>query len=357
MFYAALTSLCITVFASATVLAETAAQIDAVVLDEMARQNIVGMAVGIVKNGRIYYAKGYGYTDLARTQPVTTDTIFRWGSISKTLTATAALKLAEESPDFNLNDKVTGHVSYWPKHGNKGNIRIKHLLSNRSGIIHYRNTKNCPGNRYPDYDRNRHDSKTYNARKSVEVFKDQKLCFDPGTRYKYSTFGYSLLAAVIEGASGTSYTSWVNDRIRSPLGMSSLRQATGTSMGYELKGHIMHEIVSGNASWKLPGGGWESSIIDLAKFASALLQGRLLNDTSRLWKTVDDNPRYGFGTQYSPGKRIVGHLGKHNNSRTLLYLYPRSPDRLGIVIMTNSLNSKPMHIANSLAYLFDSPVQ
>ena len=66
MFYAAITSLWMTVFASSAALAQTAAQIDAVVLDEMARQNIVGMAVGIVKNGNIYYASGYGHADLAR---------------------------------------------------------------------------------------------------------------------------------------------------------------------------------------------------------------------------------------------------------------------------------------------------
>jgi len=94
----AITGLWIAVFASSAVLAQTASQIDAVVLDEMATQNIVGMAVGIVKNGNIDYARGYGHADLARRVPVTANTIFRWASISKTLTAAAALKLAEEYP-------------------------------------------------------------------------------------------------------------------------------------------------------------------------------------------------------------------------------------------------------------------
>jgi CubicO group peptidase (beta-lactamase class C family) len=354
MRFSALTVLCLTLFANAPALAATAEQIDAVVLDEMAKQNIVGMAVGIVKDGNIYYAKGYGHIDLARTQPVTTSTVFRWGSISKTLTAVAALQLAEENPAFSLNDKVAEHVSFWPQQGSKGNIRIRHLLSNRSGIIHYTQKKNCPGNRSPDYIRSRHSSRTYNARQSIEVFRDQDLCFEPGTDYKYSTFGFSLLAAAIEGGSGTSYTKRVNDRIRIPLDMSSLRQATGTSIGYDLYSGIMHEVLSGNAAWKLPGGGWESNIIDLAKFANGLLQGQLLKNTNRLWTTVYGNPHYGYGTQYVPGKCLVGHLGKHNNSRTLLYLYPCSPDRPGIVIMTNSLHSKPIRIAHELAYLLGS---
>ena len=173
MFYAAITSLWMAVFASPAALAQTAAQIDAVVLDEMARQNIVGMAVGIVQNGNIYYASGYGHADLERKLPVTTNTIFRWSSISKTLTATAALKLVEENSGFSLNDKVTEHVSYWPEHGNKGNIRIKHLLSNRSGIIHYTQRKNCYQNHSPRYARSKHTSKYYNAKQAVEVFRNQ----------------------------------------------------------------------------------------------------------------------------------------------------------------------------------------
>lgn len=339
------------VFASSSALAQTAAQIDAVVLDEMARQNIVGMAVGIVKNGNIYYARGYGHADLARMVPISTNTIFRWSSISKTLTAAAALKLAEENPAFSLNDRVTEHVSYWPGYGNKGNIRIKHLLSNRSGIIHYTQRKNCYENHSPGYSRSKHISKYYNAKQGVEVFKNQRLCFDPGTSYKYSTFGYNLLGSAIEGGSGISYAAWVKDKINTPLGMSSLRQATGARTGFDQEDHILQEVFSGNSAWKLPGGGWESNILDLAKFANALLQGSLLNNTSRLWTTVAGNFTYGYGINHAFNESQVWHEGNNDNSRALLYLYPRSPDRLGIVLMINSAHSNPRRISHHLADL------
>ena len=348
----AFTSLWIAVFASSAACAQTAAQIDALVLDEMDRQNIVGMAVGIVKDGNIYYAMGYGHADLERKVPVTTNSIFRWGSISKTLTATAALKLAEENPDFSLNDRVTEHVSYWPAYGNKGNIRIRHLLSNRSGIIHYTQRKNCYENHFPDYARSKHSSKYYSARQGVEVFSNQKLCFDPGTGYKYSTFGFSLLGSAIEGASGTSYANWVRDRIKRPVGMHSLRQAIGTRKGFNQQGHVLKTVFDGNAAWKLPGGGWESSIVDLAKFANALLQGTILNDTGRLWTTVAGNKTYGYGINHAFNKSHVWHEGKNDNSRALLYLYPGSANRLGIVLMINSAHSNPMRIAHHLADLF-----
>jgi len=352
MFYVAITSLWMAVFASPVAHAQTAAQIDAVVLDEMARQNIVGMAVGIVKNGHIYYARGYGHADLERKVPVTTNTIFRWGSISKTLTAAAVLKLAEENPGFSLNDKVTEHVSYWPEHGNKENIRIKHLLSNRSGVTHYTQRKNCYENRSPGYARSKHTSKYYNAKQAVEVFRNQKLCFDPGTDYKYSTFGFSLLGSAIEGGAGTDYANWIRDRIKRPLGMHSLQQATGTRKGFDQQGYILKTVFTGNSAWKLPGGGWESSILDLAKFANALLQARLLNDTSHLWTTVAGNFTYGYGINHAFNNNRVWHEGKNDNSRALLYLYPGSADRLGIVLMINSAHSNPMRISHHLADLF-----
>ena len=348
----AIASICLGLLVSQAVLARAPAQIDAVVLDEMARQNIVGMAVGIVRNGKLYYANGYGHADLARNIPITTESFFRWGSVSKTLTATATLRLAEVSPAFSLDDYVAEHVDYWPAHGDKGAIRIRHLLSNRSGIIHYRKKKHCPGNPSPGYARNRHTSRTYDARQAVDIFKHQPLCFDPGTHYKYSTFGYSLLGSAIEGGSGTRYANWINDTVRAPLGLSSLRQATGTSRGFDQQCHILQPVIAGNAAWKLPGGGWESNIIDLARFANGLLQGRLLNRTSRLWATVEGNPSYGYGVKYTPDKREVWHEGKHNNTRTLLYLYPGSSDRLGIVLMINGIHCKPRRIAHHLADLF-----
>jgi len=208
--------------------AQTALQVDAVVLDEMNRQGIVGMALGIIRDGKIYYARGYGHEALAAGKPVTTGTVFRWASVSKTLTASAILKLAEADPRFSLNDRVAQYVAYWPRYGNKADIRIWQLLSHRAGIIHYRTKAGCPDNPWPDYSLSRYNSRDYNARLSVDIFSDQPLCFTPGTGFKYSTFGYSLLAAAIEGATGKSYAAWINDNIKQPLAMQSLQQSTAT---------------------------------------------------------------------------------------------------------------------------------
>ena len=309
------------------------------------------MAVGIVINGRIYYVMGYGSEDLEGMKPVTTKTIFRWASVSKTLTATATLILAEENPGFSLNDRVARYVDYWPRYGKKGDIRIKDLLSHRAGIIHYRTIDGCYNNRYPDYSLNRYTSRYYNARQSVDIFSDQALCFDPGTSFKYSTFGYSLLGAAIEGACGESYAAWINDSISKPLGMTSLRQGTGTQRGFENIGGWLMPVADGNVAWKLPGGGWESDIVDLARFANALLQGRLLQNPDRLWTTVPGNGLYGYGMMHNHSNSRVWHEGSQVNNSSLLYLFPGSEARLGIVVLSNSAHSELTTIVYRLAQL------
>jgi len=337
---------------ASAVQAQASSQIDAIVFDEMARQEIVGMSVGIIKDGRIYYAMGYGYEDLDGIKPVTTNSVFRWASLSKILTATAVLKLAEDNPRFSLNDRVTEHVDYWPKHGNKGDIRIRHLLSHRAGIIHYRTKDGCFDNRFPDYALNRYKSWYYNARQGVDIFSDQDLCFDPGTGFKYSTFGYNLLGAAIEGTSGKSYAAWINDNIRQPLGMTSLRQSTAMRTGFEkINGHMV-AVSDGNVAWRLPGGGWESNIVDLAKFANALMQGRLLHNTARLVAAVPGNHLYGYGMMHDDSNRRVWHEGGQVNNRAILYLFPKSDSHLGIVVLSNSAHSEPMDIVYRLARLF-----
>ena len=331
--------------------AQTASQLDAVVQDEMSRQGIVGMAVGIIRDGEIYYTRGYGYEDLAAKKAVTKSTVFRWASVSKTLTASAVLKLVETDPRVSLNDRVAKYVPYWPRYGNKADIRLWQLLSHRAGIIHYRTKAGCFDNPWPDYSLSRYRSRYYDARQSVDIFRGQPLCFDPGTSFKYSTFGYSLLAAVIEGASGKSYAAWINDNIKQPLGMPSLQQSTATRTGYEMMYGRLIPISDGNVAWRLPGGGWESDVVDLAKFANAILQGKLLKNPEHLWANVPRNRFYGLGLVHTADNSLVWHEGYHLNSRSLLMLFPESPNQLGIVVLSNSAYSDPVNIAYRLARL------
>ena len=112
--------------------------VDKVVEDQMTKQEIYGCAVAVVENGKIVHVKAYGHYDRLRKKPISTSTVFRWASISKPLTAVTAFK-AIEANKLSLTDKVSKHVSYWPKTGNKDSLKVSHLLNNRGGVNQYTN--------------------------------------------------------------------------------------------------------------------------------------------------------------------------------------------------------------------------
>ncbi len=337
-----LTLLCLTFTAwMPTSTHTTNAVLDRVIQDEIIKQNLPGVAVGVIKNGKIIYTKGFGYTDLEKKTKVTTTTPYRWASISKTLTAVAALQLDERKGNFSISDKVNKHVPYWhkSKSDNRSRITLKHLLSNRSGIQHYGKGRDENGDDKPDktYKYNakayRTDRDGYNAPKAVAVFKNAKIDFNPGTKYLYSTFGFNLLGAAVEEASGGS-VQWIKNNIGRKLGMSSLKVSKANRTGYQkgCDGSLKKETI-GSVEWKLPGGGWESNVRDLAKFAKGIMDEKLLDNTSRLWTSVANNGTYAYGIRRngSGSNFRVWHGGAHGNLRTLMHFFPNSKD--GVVIM------------------------
>ena len=309
--------------------------IDDVVKAEMALQEIVGCAVGVVQNGVITHVKGYGYLDLEQKKPVSNSTVFRWASISKTITATAVLKAIEDGK-FNLDDKVKDIVSYWPTSGSKDKITVRHLLNNRSGITHYGLDENdssiCTTNSSA-YTANNN----FNAEQSVNVFKDCKLLATPGTKYRYSTFGFNLLSAVVEKGTGKAFEKYVDENIANKVGMNSLTAYAKDPGGFEKDCNDKLKFVKegDNVEWKLGGGGWSSNIYDMTRFMEGLIDGKFLKNTSALWQSVPGNTSYCFGmiSQPTQGKVHVYHNGAHDDVRTYLGFFPN--DKNGICLIIN----------------------
>ena len=301
------------------------ANFDNVVEQEMVKQEIVGCALGVVQNGQIVHVKAYGHHDRLRTKPVTTSSVFRWASISKTLTATAAFK-AIETNKMALADKVTKHMSYWPTGGNKDDITIANLLNHRSGVNQYTSVKES----------NYKSKNNFNAKECVDVFSYAPLDFAPGTKYNYTTFGFNLLGSTIEEATDMPYEKYVKDNIADKAGMSSLTAYPSDPGGYNKNCNaFITSQTEGDVEWKLPGGGWGSNIQDLAKFMQGLMNGTFLNNTSAIWQTVANNSNYAFGVWRSSlnSELYVFHNGIHNDVRTYMGFFPAS--KLGVVVMIN----------------------
>jgi CubicO group peptidase (beta-lactamase class C family) len=310
------------------------ATVDVVVKEELAKQNLIGVVVGVVQNGNITHVKAYGHTNEARTTPMTTSTVLRWASISKTVTAVAAFKAIEDGK-MALTDKVTKYVPYWPTSSNKDDITIAQLLSHRAGIVHYGNDEN--GNSICNYNAGAYTANNnFNAEQSVNVFKNCNLAFTPGTDYCYSTFGFNLLGAAIEGATGKPYEIYVDDNISDKAGMASMTGYSSDPGGYTKDCNtFIKSDPEGEVEWKLPGGGWASNINDMTDFLKGLINGTFLSNTAALWPTVPGNGayRYGINKEMLGSKVYVSHGGAHDDVRTHLGFFPA--DKTGVCVMIN----------------------
>lgn len=166
-----------------------------------------GVAVAVVKDGRVLHCQGYGLANLEWKQPITPDTIFRLASLSKPLTATAVM-LLEMQGKLALDAPIATYLPHYPTRGQ--NISLIHLLTHTSGIKNYL----APVGPF---------AHLHNLDKTpdelIALFQDLPLDFEPGTQYRYSNSGYCLLGKIIEIASGMSYEAFIQAHLFHPIGM------------------------------------------------------------------------------------------------------------------------------------------
>ena len=361
----AITLVCLSLpLAPAAPAAPLAKRVDHAMLDEMARQELVGLAVGVIQDGQIKYLKGYGMADREQRVPVTRQTMFRWASISKSLTAVAAMQLWEHG-DLDLEREARRYVPEFPDKG--ATIRVRHLLCHQGGIVHYTNGKVIRTERdYPVA----HPFE--NVIYALDTFRESPLVNEPGKKYSYSTRGYILLSAVVERAGKRKFAHQVRDRIVKPLKLGTLQpdyqwgDIPHRAVGYRRRSDQVEVSTDTDVSWKLGGGGFISNIDDLAKFAAGLLNHRLVKPATRqkMWtRQMTSNGKHtayalGFsfkrwrdGALYKwsadgTGIEIVGHSGSQEKTKTWMALLPEQ--KLGVVVMCNSEYANPGKLAARL---------
>ena len=302
-------------------------------------QELVGLAVGVVLEGRVAYLELRGWEDREAGVPVTDQTRFRWASISKPVTAVTALQLVR-SGALDLDGDVRELVPELPDRGHP--ITARQLLGHLGGIVHY---SNGPVVRTP---------RTYPVEHpfedvvlALDTFKDSPLVAEPGTRYAYSTHGYILLSAAVQRAGGAPFWSQVRERVVEPLGLATLRpdyqweEIPHRAVGYRRSKERIVRSSNTDVSWKLGGGGFLSTVGDLAGFAAGLLGGDLLGEEEKrlAWTPLEasgESSGYGLGFRSGTagGVRIVEHSGSQEKTRTWMRLVPEHD--LAVVVMTNS---------------------
>jgi len=275
-----------------------AAAFDPAMAQFMEKRSVPGGALAVVKDGRLVYAKGYGWADRDQQLPVKPNALFRIASISKPFTAVAVLKLVEAGK-FTLEDRVFELLKLEPR------VPPGRTLDERWRSITLRQLLQHTGG----WDRDKSYDPMFRPRPIAEAVNEspparpdavirymlgQPLDFDPGTRYAYSNFGYCLLGRVIEKASGQPYEKFVRDNVLAPVGIRRMRlgasredgRADGEVRYYTLKDDTAASVfpeVTDRVPWPYGGfhleamdshGGWIASAVDLVRFATALDTGR-----------------------------------------------------------------------------------
>ncbi|MGD2136031.1 MAG: serine hydrolase domain-containing protein, partial [Gemmatimonadales bacterium] len=186
--------------AYAEVIAESRALLDSV----MRVSGIPGLSVGVAVDGQIVWLEGLGFADVEQRTPVTPLSKFRVGSIAKSLTAAALGQLYEQGR-LDLDVAVQRYVPSFPE--KRWPITTRLVAGHLAGIRHYRDGEFLGNEPFGD------------VLAGLEIFQDDTLLFEPGTRYSYSTYGWNLLSAVVEGASGQPFLQYMREHVFGPLGM------------------------------------------------------------------------------------------------------------------------------------------
>lgn len=318
--------------------------------DSMSAAGIPGASICVSVDGTTVWSEGFGYADLEQKVRVTTATKFRVGSVSKSMTA-AALGILYDEGRVSLDTLVQAYVPDFPR--KRYPVTLRQLAGHVAGIRHYRGPEMLLARRFET------------VKEGLEIFKDDSLLFEPGTRYSYSSYGWNLISAAIEGASGRGFLSFMNERVFVPLGMlntgpdftGSLISGRARWYTRDSLGSVINAPFVDN-SYKWAGGGFLATTEDLVRFGNAMLSDRILKPETRTMMFTSQKLKDGTETRYgigwgvrkdSQGRTVVNHTGGSVGGTAHLLLYPEHGVVLALLV---NFDRRFIHHAYEIADLF-----
>lgn len=321
--------------------ADVEAFFDGSVPIQLQREDIAGAVIVVVKDGKILFAKGYGYSDVARRQPVSPDrTLFRPGSVSKLFTWTAVMQLVEQGK-LDLHRDINEYLDFKIPPTFEKPITLRNVMTHTPGFEESVKDLFIP------------DVKDLQPLGPYLKSHLPERIFQPGTTPAYSNYATAMAGYIVQRVSGQPYDDYIEQHILKPLGMqhTTFRQPLPDALkplmssGYELasKPAKAYEVVQ---AW--PAGSSATTGADMARFIMAhLADGQfegaqiLRPETARLMHSrqfgVDsrlNGMALGFYEEVRNGHRIIGHGGDTVYFHTELHLMPDAG--LGFFISQNS---------------------
>lgn len=325
--------------ASHTLLAQKSfeARMDSLITAKMEAYQIPGLAVGIVKDGSILQAKGYGVTNIETGNPVTENHVFHVASVSKLFTALAIAELVAEGK-LKYSDKLVDIVSTLSYTDTRVEaITLKQMLNHTSGIPDIF-----------DYDWDKAYKEDNSLRKYVEN-KKIRLLSDPGTNSRYSNLAYDMLGLVVEEASGELFEDYIKKKWLDPSGMkSSDFRYYLTPEGLRTSPHTLRRIgnrvvVRSDYPYNrehAPSSTLNASVTDLSRWMISFMDSLKNSSRKELYRemtipssTIDSRAGIGFQLWETVGYPSIGHFGGDQGFRSLLFMVPER--ETGFVLLVN----------------------
>ncbi|MGE5837628.1 MAG: serine hydrolase domain-containing protein [Acidobacteriota bacterium] len=317
---------------------------DIFIKNEMQRQNIPGLSLVVLKEGRVLKSAGYGVADMKLKTPATPETIYKIASVSKQFIA-AGIMLLVQGGQVGLNDPIRKYLQRSPDTWEA--ITIRHLLTHTSGLV-----RDAPG-----FDPSR-------VQLDADVIKtayELPLRFAPGAKWEYSNLGYFILAEIISKVSRRHWAEYLGEKVFKPCDMTmTYTTNTGVSLPTRALGYSDNNRLLAAADWRAlrPSGAFLSTVTDLGKWDAALYTDKILTEASRrqMWTPVTLNNGtshpYGFGWELISfqGRRLVYHSGGVPGFRAQFARFV--DDKLTVIVLMNLDDVDPDIIVRGVAAIF-----
>jgi len=322
----------------------------------ISKYHLPAASVAVVRDDQLVWHGAFGTADVENSLPPTDASVFRLASVSKPITAVAVMQLVEAGR-LRLDQPISDCV---PQFKPSQVPSIRQILTHTSGVRHYRHDDD-PND--PEFANTRHYT---SVTASIDQFRNDPLLFPPGSSFAYSTHAFTLLGSCVEQTTRTPFVTYVQEHIFKPAGMSASRDDDVTaivphrSRPYQTSesGRIENAVLL-DSSNRIPGGGFISTATDMARFALALFDGKLLRPetvqtmfTPVVLKIGDASVpiALGWAAGGSIGREDVVWMGGNQPGGTaMLFLIPKS--RSAVVVLTNTggQGKAVIELANGIA--------
>lgn len=345
------------------------AQFDAIAGSKFEEESVVGLQTAVAIDGEIVWSGAYGMANIEHGAAMTSETPMRVASIVKLMTATAVMRLSENGK-LDLDAPVQDYCPRYPQ--KRWKLTSRHLLNHQGGVRHYIGNNDEP--RETDEERAALSERISQARGGqirrfdnvldpIDTFKDDPLLFEPGTKIRYSSFGYRLLGCVLVGAAGKPYNDLMQELVFDPSGMTLIQPddaykiIPGRADGYRRVEGQLQRARYRDVSENLPAGGYLSTAEDLLSFFIAWNNGDLVSPATKETMSMADplpepDEESGYYYYFAYGHQIlldsetdilrIMTSGSQNGAGAVLYYYPSLDAAIAIITNDETFRARGM---------------